>query len=166
MTNFDFTPELRAKFLEVLSETCSPKQACAVVGIARSSAYYHRDHDLEFRAAWDRAVDLALDAVLGEAFRRGVVGVDEPVVYQGDIAKGQDGEPVTVRKYSDRLLEMLMRWRYPEQTSDRLSVKVDSSGLSPQALLAMGADERAQLVALLTKYADKLPAREEDDAQD
>lgn len=164
MSNYELTAERRARFLEVLSDTCSPKAACAAVGMARSSAYYHREHDLEFRAEWDRAVDRALDAVLEESYRRAVVGVDEPVVYQGDIAKGANGEAVTVKRYSDRLLELLMRWRYPEQTSDKLRVRVeDSTGLSPEALLAMPTEERAALVALLSKYRAAAPPREDDD---
>lgn len=163
MSNFDFTPERRALFLQVLADTCSPKQACAVVGIARSSAYHHREKDLEFAAQWDAAVAEALDAVLEESYRRAVVGVNEPVVYQGDISKDADGKPVTVTKYSDRLLELLMKWRYPEQMADRLRVRSDGSGLDSRALLAMSPEERTQLVALLSKYAEALPEQTEDE---
>lgn len=152
-----FTPERRARFLEVLEETCSPKVAAAAVGITRSTAFYHKANDLEFRAAWEAAIEVALDALLEESYRRAVVGVDEPIVHQGRISTVTDpatGEerPLTVKRHSDRLMEVLLKWRYP-QMADRLSVKVEDTGLSADALLQMPAAERAQLVALLGKYA-------------
>jgi hypothetical protein len=162
-----FTPERKALFLEVLAETCSPKLASQAVGIARSTAFYHRTNDLEFRQAWDRAVDEALDAVLEESYRRAVTGVDEPVIFQGAISKDAEGKLLTVKKYSDRLLEVLMKWRYGDQLADRLRVRVEeSTGLSPEALLAMPSEERAQLVTLLSKYASSRPAKEDDHAQE
>jgi hypothetical protein len=171
MSNYDFTPERRARFLEVLSDTCSPKAAAKAVGIARSSAYYHREHDVDFRLAWDKCVDQALDAVLEESYRRAVVGVDEPVIFQGQVSKevSPDGEerPLTITKYSDRLLEVLMKWRYGDQLADRLRVRVEeSTGLTPEALLAMPSEERAQLVALLSKYSASRPAKEDADAEE
>lgn len=163
-----FTSERRARFLEVLEETCSPKVAAAAVGITRSTAFYHKANDLEFRAAWERAIDVALDAVLEESYRRAVIGVDEPLVHQGRISTAIDpatGEerPLTVRKHSDRLLEVLMRWRYGDQLAERLRVKVEDTGLSAEGLLAMPAAERAQLVALLSKYNAARPQEEDDE---
>ena len=109
-----FTPERKARFLEVLADTCSPKQAAAAVGIVRSTAFYHRANDMEFRAAWDKA------------------------------------------------LEVLMKFRYGDQLAERLRVKVEDTGLSAEGLLAMPADERAQLVALLSKYNAARPQGEDD----
>jgi hypothetical protein len=168
MTTNTFTPERRELFLQVLADTCSPKAACAVVGIARSSAYYHREHDVDFKLAWDRCIDPALDAVLEESYRRAVVGHEEPVIHAGQVSKAVDpktGEerPLTVTKYSDRLLEILMKWRYGDQLADKLRVRVEDTGLSAEALLAMPASERAALVSLLAKYSKAAPARERDD---
>ena len=96
------------------------------------------------------------------------MGVDEPVIHQGRLAVQVDAEtgeerPLTVKKHSDRLLEVLMRWRYGDQLADRLRVKVEDTGLSAEALLAMPADERAQLVALLSKYNAARPQGEDDE---
>ena len=63
-----------------------------------------------------------------------------------------DERPLTVRKYSDRLMEVLLKWRYGDQMADRLRVKVDSTGLDAEALLRMSADERKALTGLLSKY--------------
>jgi hypothetical protein len=162
-----FTPERRVRFLEVLEETASPKAAAAATGITRSTAFYHKANDLEFRKQWEAAVEVALDALLEESYRRAVVGHDEPLVHQGRLSTVIDpvtGEErvQTIRRYSDRLMEVLLKWRYP-QMADRLSVKVEDTGLSADALLAMPAAERAQLVALLGKYSTS--KQEQDDEE-
>lgn len=167
MTTNTFTPELKALFLQVLGDTCSPKAAASTVGVSRQTCYYHRDNDLEFRAEWDKRIERALDTVLEESYRRAVVGIDEPVVFQGQISKTLDADgnerPLTIRKYSDRLLEVLMKWRYGDKLADRLRVRVEDTGLSPEALLAMPSDERAQLVALLSKYVTARPEQQENE---
>lgn len=153
-----FTPERRELFFQVLEDTCSPKQAAAAVGISRQTAFYHKANDVEFRSRWDKSIEVALDALLDEAYRRAALGVDEPVIHAGrlstvaDPATGEE-RPLTVRKHSDRLLEVLLKFRYGDQMADRLKIKVDSVGLDADALLRMPSDERAQLTALLTKYA-------------
>lgn len=163
-----FTPERRELFFQVLEDTCSPKQAAAAAGISRQTAFYHKANDIEFRTRWEKAIEVALDSLLDEAYRRAAIGYDEPVIHQGRLATTADpttGEerPLTVRKHSDRLLEVLLKFRYGEQMADRLRVKVEDTGLSADALLAMPADERAQLVALLSKYNAARPHDEEHD---
>ena len=152
-----FTPERKAIFLAVLEDTASPKAAAAAAGIVRSTAFYHKANDLELRTQWEAAVEVALDSLLEEAYRRAAVGVDEPVIHQGRVSTVADPEtgderPLTVRKYSDRLMEVLLKWRYGDQMADRLRVKVDSTGLDAEALLRMSADERKALTGLLSKY--------------
>lgn len=153
-----FTPERREVFFQVLEDTCSPKQAAAAAGISRQTAFYHKANDVDFRTRWEKAIEVALDSLLEEAFRRGALGFDEPVVHGGRLATVTDpntGEerPLTVRRHSDRLLEVLLKFRYGDQMADRLKVKVDSIGMDAEALLRMPSEERAQLTALLAKYA-------------
>lgn len=166
MTTNTFTPERREIFLEALADTCSPKAAAKIAGISKQTCYYHREKDLEFRQAWDKRIDQALDAVLEESYRRAMVGIEEPVVYQGAISKDAEGRPVTITKYSDRLLEILMKWRYGDQLADRLRVRIEDTGLSPEALLSMPSEDRAQLVALLSKYAASRPKQDEDHGEE
>lgn len=160
-----FTPERKAIFLAVLEDTASPKAAAAAAGIVRSTAFYHKTNDLEFRTQWEAAVEVALDSLLEEAYRRATIGHDEPVIHQGRISTVADPEtgderPLTVRKYSDRLMEVLLKWRYGDQMADRLRVKVDSIGLDAAALLRMPAEERKALTDLLGKYHSN---KEQDD---
>lgn len=163
-----FTPEVQEVFLQVLEDTASPKQAAQACGISRRLAFEYKQNDVEFRTRWEKAIDVAMDALLDEAYRRACLGVEEPVIYQGQLSTTRDPQtgderPLTVRKHSDRLLEVLLKFRYGEQMADRLRVKVEDTGLSADALLAMPADERAQLVALLSKYNAARPHEEEHD---
>ena len=87
-----FTPERREVFFQVLEDTCSPKQAAAAAGISRNTAFYHKANDHEFRSRWDKAVEVALDALLDEAYRRAALGYDEPVIHQGRVATVADPE--------------------------------------------------------------------------
>lgn len=153
-----FTPERREVFFQVLEDTCSPKQAAAAASISRQTAFYHKANDGDFRTRWEKAIEVALDSLLEEAFRRGALGYEEPVIHGGRLATVADpktGEerPLTVRKHSDRLLEVLLKFRYGDQMADRLKVKVDSVGMDAEALLKMPSEDRAQLTALLAKYA-------------
>lgn len=163
-----FTPEVQEVFLQVLEDTASPKQAAQACGISRRLAFEYKQNDVEFRTRWEKAIDVAMDALLDEAYRRACLGVEEPVIYQGQLSTTRDPQtgderPLTVRKHSDRLLEVLLKFRYGEQMADRLRVKVEDTGLSADALLAMPADERAQLVALLSKYNAARPHEEDRD---
>ena len=157
MATKKFTPEVQEVFLQVLEDTASPKQAAQVCGISRRLAFEYKQKDLEFRHRWEQAIQVAMDALLEEAYRRACIGVDEPVIYQGQLAMTKDAQtgeerPLTVRKHSDRLLEVMLKFQCGDQLADRLRVKVEDTGLSSDALLSMPADERAQLVALLSKY--------------
>lgn len=56
-------------FLAVLRETANVRQACAAVGIARKTAYNHREKDAEFASEWDAAMEDAADLFLAHAVR-------------------------------------------------------------------------------------------------
>lgn len=158
MATKKFTRAAQDLFIQVLEDTCSPKQAAAAVGISRRLAFDYKQKDTEFRARWEKAVEVALDALLDEAYRRAAIGYEEPVIHGGQLSTVTDpttGEerPLTVRKHSDRLLEVLLKFRYGDQMADRLRVKVEeSSGLDAAALLAMPSEDRKALTALLAKY--------------
>ena len=164
-----FTPEVQELFLQILEDTASPKQAAQVCGISRRLAFEYKKNDLEFRRRWDQAIEVAMDALLDEAYRRACIGVDEPVIYQGQLAMTRDPHtgderPLTIRKHSDRLLEVMLKFRYGDQLAERLRVKVDDdTGLDAEALLKMPSSERAQLVALLGKYAGSKPVGADDE---
>lgn len=96
-----FTSHARERFLTVLRATANATKAAASVNVSRRTAYDHRQADAEFAVAWGDAVEEATDALEAEARRRALEGWEEPVFYQGS-------ECGYVRKYSDRMLELML----------------------------------------------------------
>jgi hypothetical protein len=72
-------------FLAALRDMPVVQHACDAVGIQRSTAYRARQANEEFAKAWDDAMEAGVDRAEREAFRRGVVGFEEPVVHQGNL---------------------------------------------------------------------------------
>lgn len=55
------TPALKRKFCAGLARGASPTKVAKAIGIARSTAYYQRGIDREFRDAWEEALERAAD---------------------------------------------------------------------------------------------------------
>jgi hypothetical protein len=60
----------RAKFLCVLLNGGSVKDACKQAGFSRTTAYDLRDSSDEFRRAWDDAIEDSTDVLVSEARKR------------------------------------------------------------------------------------------------
>lgn len=116
------TVRARDRFISVLAEFCNVSEAARAAGISRTAAYDWRQDDPDFAALWDEAESVAVDKLEREAWRRAVEGYEEPVFYLGE----QKG---TVRKYSDRLIEILLKGHRPEKFVDR--IKAEHSGSVP-----------------------------------
>lgn len=112
-----YSPDWKAKFLAALAESPNVTRAAKLAGITRTYVYAVRGEDKEFALAWDNALEAAIDNAIGEVYRRGVEGVEEPIFYQGK-------ESGAVRKYSDNLLMFLVKAHRPEY---RDSVKTDNT---------------------------------------
>lgn len=113
-------------FLERLALTGLVGASANSVGISRVTAYDRRNTDPIFAQAWDDAMDDATDLMEQAAFKRAVHGVDEPVWMRGD-----DGRPVKVdiiKRYSDRLLELLLKAHRPKKYNDRVVTEVSGPG--------------------------------------
>jgi hypothetical protein len=118
----DATPQrVRATFLRELRKRGNVSDAARKARIDRTTAYRWRDAEPEFAAAWDEAIEHAIDVMESEAYRRAVEGVDEPVF--GRIGKDQDGEVGTIRKYSDALMNTLLKAHRPEKYRERVDVQ-------------------------------------------
>ena len=116
-----FTEKRKKLFLQVLSEQANISQACRAVNIDRQTAYNAKEDDAEFAEAWDNAHEQAIDRLEAEAWRRAHDGFREPVYYQG--------EPVGyIRKYSDRLMELLLTSSRPEKYKQRWQGDINATG--------------------------------------
>lgn len=129
--------------------------AAASAGVSRDTVYHWRNNDSIFDEAMEEAEAVARDLLVEEIRRRGVDGVDEPVVHMGRFTFYQDpdtGElirdsrgipkPLTVKRYSDTLLLRLAEARMPEQF--RANHRVDVHNENPAVIFApvpQGQDE-------------------------
>lgn len=109
-------------FLEVLGKTANVTEAARSAGIGRMTAYDWRAADEAFAKAWDDALEVSVDALEAEARRRAVEGWEEPV-FQGGKDVG------TIRRYSDRMLEILLKGHRPKfRENQRIEVSGPNGG--------------------------------------
>ncbi len=124
------TPSLtgkKAKALEAYSLSGNVRMATMIAGVNRRT-WYRWTEEEEFADLAGAAKITARDVLHQEAIRRAVEGVSEDVWYHGEIV-GQ------VRRYSDRLLEFLMRGADPDTYRDRHTIDAHVDGqitLSPE----------------------------------
>lgn len=137
-----FTTRARARFIEILRATANVTKAAAAVNVSRRTVYDHYEADKEFATEWDDAVEEGTDALEAEARRRAIDGWDEPVFWQG-MACG------VVRKYSDRLLEAMLRANRAKYRASTVEVSGPSGG-------PIHVDTHSDLGAKLDALADKL----------
>jgi hypothetical protein len=168
----------KSAFLAAFVATASITRAAAAVPIERGMHYRWLSEDPEYLTAFGAAREQAAQTLEDEAVRRAHEGIDEPVVYQGDLCFplettiAEDGEvitrrsssPLLIRKYSDGLLQFLLKGFRPEKYRDRGSVEVSGPNGGPIPLtdnrLASLTDEQlASLVAITRQLASVEGAR-------
>lgn len=112
--------KVREVFLAALAETCSVSRSAKKAKVARSMVYEWREADPKFRAKWNKAIEMGVDALEDEAIRRAVQGVLKPI-YQGGVKVG------TIRQYSDTLMALLLKGHMPEKYRERTDLKVSGT---------------------------------------
>lgn len=97
----------RARFLEHLRRTANVARAARESGLSSSTAYQQRARLPQFAAAWDAAINEAMDELEDALIERAKQGVEKPVYFRGE----QVG---SVRSYSDALGMFLLKAKRPE----------------------------------------------------
>ena len=122
----------------------SAVHACRVAGISPSTLSHWTDPVFrELRTLADQRIN---DTLAGEAWRRGKEGVEQGIWHHGKLVG-------TERKYSDKLLEMMLRNRDPERWGEqRTQQAADDS--AARMLRKVLADPKAY--ALLQEAAAQL----------
>ncbi len=105
------TTAAKTRFLCAVAATGSIVAGAVAAGRSKGTVYHWRDTDPLFAERWDDALTIALAALETEAYRRAVQGTEEPVMSGGKVV-------ATVRRYSDRLLALLLRAHAPERYAD------------------------------------------------
>lgn len=114
----------KAAFLKELTRRANVSAAARKAKINRSTAYDWYDADPDFAAAWDEAIEVAVDSLEDEAWRRAATGTLEPVF--------QKGEKVgAIRRYSDMLMVTLLKAHRPEKFKDRSQNELTGPGGAP-----------------------------------
>jgi hypothetical protein len=107
------TGKWKAKFIETLANTGNVTLAIESSRVDRPTAYHHKKTDPAFAMQWANALDRATDILVGEARRRGFLGIEEPVF--GTVVDPKTGRSMgtgvvgVVKKYSDNLLMFLIK---------------------------------------------------------
>jgi hypothetical protein len=132
-------PARRERFLKALADTGSVTAAVAVAGTSRTRCYELRKGDQVFAAAWDEAEEVAADRLEDEARRRAVEGVPEPLVSAGKLVRDDDGQPISIRRYSDNLLLALLKAHRPPRPERPVRFQLPALRSAADAASAMAA---------------------------
>lgn len=102
----EFTWERKEIFLAHLEKTGFQNVSARVAGVTAETVLNHRKSDAEFDRRYRESHQLFVEEVLeAAAIRRGVEGVNEPVIG----GKDRDIVVTQVKKYSDGLLQMVLK---------------------------------------------------------
>lgn len=104
-------------FIEALRETGHVGKSCVIAKVSRQTVYVTRHADESFASRWDSALSDAAWTLEDEGWRRARDGVDEPIIWQGEVIGTQ-------KKYSDTLLMFLLKGIRPDKFGDKLTVKL------------------------------------------
>ena len=158
-------------FLAELRRTGNHSAAARAARIHRTVPYKARQDDPDFAAAYADALEEACDGLELEARRRAHDGVDEPVVYQGElmgcwvmadgtvVSKDTPGAtlvPLTVKKYSEALLLALLKAHRPERFRD--NVKLEHSGTGAGGAIKVSHEHSVDPAAFAAFRGDLLAA--------
>lgn len=134
MKGVAFTPGRADMFLEAISSGSEDSEAAEYADITVAAANKRRKTDAKFAAAYKEAREARIETYRMEAKRRAIDGWQEPVFYQGE----QIG---TTRKFSDRMLEVLLRAEDPDTFGDKHVVEIlttPMTGADVAAAVAVG----------------------------
>ena len=107
MTGMIFDADRKARYLHSLMLTGQPNLSAQHAGVSPSCVKTHLTQDPDFKAAYDESMQNFREIIEVEIQRRALLGWDEPVYQLGEFVG-------TVRKHSDRMMELLAQRHIPE----------------------------------------------------
>lgn len=153
-----WTTGLKAAFLAELGRLGTVTAAAEAIGVCRTHAYELRRSDPDFAEAFAEALEEAADRLEEEARRRAVEGTEVPVIHGGKPAVAGDGQPLTIRRYSDALLLALLKARRPVPFRDAPPPDSSDTGDSHGGLLENTPTARERLARALEEAVAASPA--------
>jgi len=123
------TVALKGAFLKELAENGGiVTHAVETMNISRMALYTERGKDEEFKALWERCVDIGFDLLVDEAKVRAYEGTKEELHYKGELT----GD--TIRKKSDYLMGLMLK-AHRRRFRDRLAVEDESNAAGTVAIV-------------------------------
>jgi hypothetical protein len=174
MRKLKLTRARQKQFLKTLAETGSVATSADLAETSRTRVYELRKSDPVFASAWEDAEEIAADRLEKEARRRAVTGVEEPLVSAGKLVRDDNGQPITIRRYSDNLLMALLKAHRPprRERSVRFGLPMlQSATEAPAAMASIAAavaigditpSEAAELSTLVEAFLKAIEASEFD----
>lgn len=155
-----FLDELRRHGIVAEASRCASPHSRERHGAA-STFRQERNKGPEFAALWDAAQEEADAKLLMECRRRAVEGTDRGIFQKGGRVIDHDGEPATEKVYSDRLMELLLKARFPNEFIERRAVEhsgnIDHTMvgmlITPADLLVLNLEQRDALQGVLEVIA-------------
>lgn len=147
----------RALFIAALRNSGNVRASCQAAGVERSTAYRAYQSSPEFAAAWDGALEEAIDTLEAAAWTRARDGVKrtEPLMYQGQ----KVGEKV-ITEYSDSLMITLLKAHRPEKYRERFDVEIKDmrarAETAVQEMMQRTGKNRAEAIELLKPYIPQI----------
>jgi hypothetical protein len=160
------TLDSQRRFLEAYCRTGLVCESCRQAGISYQTHYRWLADDPEYRRHIEDAKRAVCVLVDDEIINRAVHGIEEPIVYQGEIQYKLDANgkrtdrPVTIRRYSDTLLIFAAKALMPEKYRDNYKLDVTSNVTVPRQdpeLSRLTDEELDTLKALLEKAEGRGP---------
>lgn len=142
--SIQFDQDIKQRFLEVLSETANVVEARKAVGLTARRLFLLRESDSEFARDWDLCFQIGVSSLESEAIRRARDGVEEPVFYKGE-------EVARVLKYSDGLLQFLLKGNMRERYGDRVQADLRTVSIDSERLKALTNEELEALAQITEK---------------
>lgn len=116
------------KFIDFLAACGNIKKSAEAANIPYPKIFIMKKSDPEFREKMDEALSNAAVILEDEARRRAIEGVEEPILYKGEIT----GSKI---KYSDALLLALLKAHYPEKYAEKtINMNIDIGKMLDDAL--------------------------------
>jgi hypothetical protein len=117
-----WTPELQENFLDLYRELGSARKCAEILGISTVLISKKRNGDPDFDEECIQCEEDFADMVDENITQRALMGVEEPVVYQGKIMKDENGHPLKVSRQSDRLAELVVKAQRPDKYRERKEI--------------------------------------------
>jgi hypothetical protein len=158
----------RRRFLKAYAKCGAIAEAARLAKVDRG-CHYDWMQDPDYRREFEAAHETACDMLESECRRRAVEGVEEPVIYQGELQYKLDKNgkrtniPLSIRRKSDVLLIFLLKAARPEKYRDNWKGEIKHEGSmtihSDPYLSKLSDEEFETLSALMHKCGvDEKPA--------